>query len=472
MDTDTISPAFAADVVHRAKTTGWDSWLSHVAGAAGCSNPIRLAGDLHKVNEATGQILSARTTATMPDGVIYKACGTRRASLCPTCAKTYQHDAFHLVRSGMTGGKGVPETVTSHPALFVTLTAPAFGPVHTRSLTASGKVRPCHARRDADTCPHGIRLACHTRHDESAGQIGQPLCLDCYDHDAQVVWNIASGELWRRTRINIDRGLSRLAKAHGIAPASVRLRYVKVAEFQRRGAIHFHTLIRLDGRSPIAGDVVIPPPAAIGADDIAAIVTEAAASTHFRTAEHEERPEGWLIRWGAQVDVRQIELGNGELTENHAAGYLAKYATKATEDTGHLSARLDETTVHFYADPQGDHIARLIAACWDLGRQGGEWIRLRRWAHMLGFGGHFMTKARAWSTTFGALRDARAQWIRCQHEVDTEPAETTVLVNYLRYDGTGWHTAADALMASSAAARAREQRQIAREALHELNTMD
>ncbi|MBO3735698.1 hypothetical protein J5V16_22975 [Glycomyces sp. NEAU-S30] len=91
---------------------------------------------------------------------------------------------------------------------------------------------------------------------------------------------------------------------------------------------------------------------------------------------------------------------------------------------------------------------------------------------MLGFGGHFMTKARAWSATFGALRDARAQWIRSQHEVDTEAADTIVLVNYLRYDGTGWHTEADALMASSAAARAREQRQLAREALHELNTMD
>ncbi|WP_332842096.1 replication initiator [Glycomyces niveus] len=116
-------------------------------------------------------------------------------------------------------------------------------------------------------------------------------------------------------------------------------------------------------------------------------------------------------------------------------------------------------------------MARLIAACWNLGGDTG-WFRLRKWAHMLGFGGHFMTKARAWSATFGALRDARAQWIRSQHEVDTEAADTIVLVNYLRYDGTGWHTEADALMASSAAARAREQRQLAREALHELNTMD
>ncbi|HEU5129311.1 MAG TPA: replication initiator [Glycomyces sp.] len=466
-----IAPGFAADVVHRANTTGWEPWLGHVAGAGGCVNPVRLHGDLHTVDGSTGEILSARSTASMPDGVIYKACGTRRASLCPTCAKTYQHDAFHLVRSGMTGGKGVPETITAHPALFLTLTAPAFGPVHTRTLTASGRVRPCRARRDAETCPHGVRLACHTRHGEDSTAIGQPLCLDCYDHNAQVVWNVASGELWRRTRINIDRGLSRAAKARGIAPASVRLRYVKVAEFQRRGAIHFHILIRLDGRLP-GDNAVIPPPAGLDAETIAALVTDTVTTTRFRTDEHAACPEGWLIRWGAQVDVRQIELGDGELSENHAAGYLAKYATKATEETGHLSGRLTEATVQAYADPEGDHIDRLIAACWALGAEGGDWIRLRRWAHMLGFGGHFMTKARAWSTTFGALRDARAQWIRCQHEIDTEPSDTTVLVNYLRYDGTGWHTEADALMASSAAARAREQRQTAREALNELHTMD
>jgi hypothetical protein len=469
MSAPAISPGFAADVVARAEKTGWQPWLAHVAGAGGCSAPVRLRGDLHTVDATTGVVLTARTTETMPDGVIYKACGTRRASLCPACAKTYQHDAFHLVRSGLTGGKSVPQTVTAHPALFVTLTAPAFGPVHSRSLTASGMVRPCRARRDADVCPHGVTLACHTRHREDDSSIGQPLCLDCYDHDAQVVWNLASGELWRRTRIHADRALTRAAKARGIAPTSVRLRYVKVAEFQRRGAIHFHALIRLDGRTP-GDDAIVPPPAELDTEVITAIIAAAAASTSFRTDDHDEAPGGWLIRWGSQVDIRAVQLGDGDMTEGHAAGYLAKYATKATEDTGHLSGRLTEATVHAYADPRGDHIARLIAACWDLGGEGPEWIRLRRWAHMLGFGGHFMTKARAWSTTFGALRDARAQWIRRQGEVDTEAADTILVVNYLRYDGTGWHTEADALLATSAAARAREQRQAAREAMHdELN---
>ncbi|WP_026928587.1 replication initiator [Glycomyces tenuis] len=466
-----IDPGIARQIIDREATTGWDAWLAHVAGTGGCASPIRLRGDLHTADAATGEILSARSTSSMPDGVLYKACGTRRAAICPTCAKTYQHDAFHLIRAGITGGKSVPETVAGHPAAFATFTAPAFGPVHTRSLTASGQVRPCRARRDAETCPHGVRLSCTARHGEDASELGRPLCLDCYDHEAQVVWNAFAGELWRRTRITADRALARRAKAAGIDPATVRLRYVKVAEFQRRGAIHFHALIRLDGRIP-GDDSIIPPPPGLDADTIAAVLADAGSSTVFDTPEHPTTGRSWTIRWGSQLDVRTIALGGGEMTEGHAAGYLAKYATKATEDTGHLSGRLTETTVAAYADPEGDHIARLIHACWSLGTVAGDWARLRRWAHMLGFGGHFMTKARAWSTTLGALREARAAWARCQHAVDSPEPDTTVLVNYLRYDGTGWHTEADALMASSAAARAREQRQLAREALDELNTMD
>jgi hypothetical protein len=37
---------------------------------------------------------------------------------------------------------------------------------------------------------------------------------------------------------------------------------------------------------------------------------------------------------------------------------------------------------------------------------------LRRWAHMLGFGGHFLTKARRYSVTFTALRQARITYRR------------------------------------------------------------
>ena len=57
-------------------------------------------------------------------------CGNRRARVCRPCSTIYKYDAYHLVASGLRGGKGVPATVASTPRLFVTLTAPSFGPVH------------------------------------------------------------------------------------------------------------------------------------------------------------------------------------------------------------------------------------------------------------------------------------------------------------------------------------------------------
>ena len=44
------------------------------------------------------------------------------------------------------------------------------------------------------------------------------------------------------------------------------------------------------------------------------------------------------------------------------AGYLAKYATKSTEVTGHRSVRLDADSIGDYADPDGDHTARHVTA--------------------------------------------------------------------------------------------------------------
>jgi hypothetical protein len=100
------------------------------------------------------------------------------------------------------------------------------------------------------------------------------------------------------------------------------------------------------------------------------------------------------------------------------------------------------------------------------------WDSLQRWAHMLGFGGHFLTKARRYSVTFKVLRQARTLFRRLQvQEGDGSPdqrqdaldAETVLVINGLSYDGSGWHTTGDALLANTAADQARRRRQVARE---------
>jgi hypothetical protein len=85
---------------------------------------------------------------------------------------------------------------------------------------------------------------------------------------------------------------------------------------------------------------------------------------------------------------------------------------------------------------------------------------------MLGFGGHFATKSRRYSTTLGALRRARHDWRRDRqarldarfHDGDGSGETTTLLVGTLTFAGSGWHTTGDALLATTAAAHAREHR--------------
>src|SRR5262249_4285184 len=60
--------------------------------------------------------------------------------------------------------------------------------------------------------------------------------------------------------------------------------------------------------------------------------------------------------------------------------------------------------------PVSEHARRLITTCLRLGKLPElAVLRLSAWAHMLGFRGHFSTKSRHYSTTFGPLRAERAQ---------------------------------------------------------------
>ncbi|TDD22093.1 plasmid replication initiator protein [Actinomadura sp. KC06] len=336
---------------------------------------------------------------------------------------------------------------------------------------------PCHARRDLIHCPHGHPVACFARHDPRDERLGQPLCPDCYDHDHHVIWNNRAGELWRRTKQAITRRLNQLARQRGLAP--VRVSHGKVAEFQARGAVHFHALLRLDGIDPDDPTLIVPPPSGITAADLDDAIRYAAVRIVYTTDPHPDRPGGWPINWGEQVDVRIISLHGESVSDAMVAGYLAKYATKGTEITGHTSRRLHAHNIGLYADSQGGHTERLVHAAWTLGDYPG-FESLRRWAHMLGFGGHFLTKARHYSLTFAALRAARIHYRRTQPQgpehsderiqrQDDLDTETTIVLARLSYVGTGWKTTGDALLANTAADQARRRHQAGREELaHEL----
>jgi hypothetical protein len=217
--------------------------------------------------------------------------------------------------------------------------------------------------------------------------------------------------------------------------------------------------------------------------DLEDAIRHAATVIGYTTDPHPAKPEGWPIRWGEQTDVRPITLrGHDPLTDERVAGYLAKYSTKGTEITGHTSRRLDAASIDLYANPAGTHTERLVHAAWTLG-QHDDFASLRRWAHMLGFGGHFLTKARRYSVTFGVLRAARRIYRRTQDKgLDYAPErfdrqddlddETTLVIGRLTYAGSGWKTTGDALLANTAADQARAWQQAGRDEIQQHYALD
>jgi hypothetical protein len=550
----TLAPELLAGLVERAGRADFGAFEAQLRSSGFCVRPVRLSGRIETCDgHGRRRVWS---TDDEPDGVLRKACGNRREAVCPSCAERYRQDAYQLIAAGLRGGKGVPDTAAEHPAVFATLTAPSFGLVHSRALGSDGQPRRCRPRRDAPVCPHGNRLSCNAVHGDGDRCLGEPLCPECFDYEAAVTWNNTLGELWRRTTIYVPRAMARLL---GMTQAALKLEvrpaYVKVAEYQRRGLVHVHVLARLDRAMPAyRGDEIHPPAARFDAALLEQAVRDAVGDVF---APIPEELGGGRIRWGDVLDVRQLCTGGdrGEI-----AGYLAKYATKSTEQAGGLLHRVAAEDVD--GAPVREHVRQYMRTAFELNdtaiarrpsapplpaidletdwiaaapairlrramgvdervrirlhdgtvllgrvarlrrdapmrhgsalvaeldsggtvhlgdvasiepatrrvrRRDGRDCRLAASAHALGYRGHCLSKSRRYSTTFTALREARHAFVleqilarsrdATQRAIAMADAEQRTAT--FECVGVGHLTAADAYLAASAAARAREER--------------
>lgn len=476
-----LSASEEREIVSRLVTGTFENWASSAARVGYCANPVRIRGESTTFDKASGEATGHFSSDTEPLGALHLRCGNRRASKCPSCSRLYAADTFHLIRCGVVGGKGVPEQVVDNPLVFATLTAPSFGPVH--GIRDQG--RRCRPRSgEASRCPHGRSLSCLKVHGTDDSRLGQPLCWECYDYSAHLVWQWWAPELWRRFTITLRRFV---AKTLGVRASALNdhatVQYAKVAEFQLRGVVHFHALIRLDG--PRIGGGFAPSPASLDGKLLATLVERAASEVRFTAPPVLDEGTTRALAFGAQVDSRLVvahrrtDDPDRGLDAEQVAGYLAKYSTKSvTESAGedhtnaHLGrlravagaiadwAALDATLADDYESPNAEH----------------PYKRMANWVNMLGFRGHFSTKSRRYSVTLGALRRARhrAQVLiaKARAEGDRidlaeleaelmadEEEETTLVLGQWRFAGTGWATPGDAAMANAAAARAREYAQ-------------
>ncbi|MGY5053623.1 replication initiator protein RepSA [Streptomyces sp. 900105755] len=443
-----LDPATLNDLLRLAGSDGFDRIQDQIRRTGGCSDPIHLQGSTVTRDRTTGQILHRYDTDNEPGGRLRIACGNRRASRCPACAWTYAGDTYHLIRAGLVGdpAKGTPETIRDHPRVFATLTAPSFGPVHNRPGN-----RPCR---------------CGARHGEDASELGTPLDPETYDYAGAVLWNNHASDLWRYFTIYLRREIARhVGLTQKEAHAQSRVAFGKVAEYQKRGAVHFHAVIRFDG--PDGPDS--PPPAWATLDVLTDAIRAAAARVAVDVPPAGDQPAR-LLRWGTQLDVQPIgAFGHGEeITEQAVASYVAKYATKAAETTGTVDRRIGNKEALVLLDVP-DHPARLIAACLDLHALYPD-RKLRDWAHMLGFRGHFSTKSRRYSTTLGALRQTRADYRAAQQrealglpDPDDTKATTLTLAHWA-YAGHG-NTPGESWLAANVRREIQLNRETVREEL-------
>jgi hypothetical protein len=298
-------------------------------------------------------------------------------------------------------------------------------------LSKDGKtVLHCH--------PRGER-GCRRRHRADDPALGDPLDPARYDYTGAMIWNAQAGRLWHWT---MDRLTKELAARAGFSQRRFRLvgarSFAKVAEVQRRGLIHFHAIIRIDGVDPDDPGAVVPP------GDWASVemLTEAIRAAAGRAVV--VAPDGRQVRWGEQLEIHPITaFGPGtEITEatverylsQDAAGRIAECSTKAAETagtvdhpiwcrkcqgTGRTDATEERTTFDVetgeigcarFGEASGlaaaavdrecercagtgmsqaiaslkvsEHVRRMIQTCWDLG---GDPVyaelNLRRWAH-------------------------------------------------------------------------------------------
>jgi hypothetical protein len=119
--------------------------------------------------------------------------------------------------------------------------------------------------------------------------------------------------------------------------------------------------------------------------------------------------DGQSRGWGAQFDTMVIDPSDPDLAR--VASYLAKYSVKTTDGSPDFAYRF-KTRNEIVESKADGHRQRLALTAWDLAHEGAlRPLNLRLHAHALGFTGQLITKSRGFTTSFTALRAARASYM-------------------------------------------------------------
>lgn len=382
------------------------------AEALPCQRPVRMMK--HAVDGGTGEIAAEGKEVLL-------RCGTRQINRCPPCAALYRGDARAVIYEGLRTAIEAAEQV-----IFLTLTAPSFGETHRVPPTPSPRMnrrqRAAWEKRYHRPCPCGQTHAPGDRR-----WTGLPLRPSLYDYAGQVRWNSQAGRLWSRTADELSRVL-------GVE----RLVYAGTAEWQSRGAIHLHLILRV----PAGADLDVE-------SDRSRLIERTVRGVATFTGPNRS---GDRITWGPQTVAEVIGT---ERKAFRTAGYLAKLVGYAVKDLSNGDDRSTRAAV------MQRHHQRLTQAaeqmtCGQTGserealcryrstgqtapgsipvenarRQPCRSLRHKQW----GWRGHVLRRSRSWAAlTMTECRRRRSEFGKLQREAEGfGPHEDEALLIWLR----------------------------------------
>jgi hypothetical protein len=329
-------------------------------------------------------------------------CGTRREEDCEPCSKVWQADAFHaLIR----GANEVTEKLT-----FITLTpggAAEFGAVHTASYNG----------RASERC------ACRAYHRPTSPTVGLPVNPETFDYAKAASFNHAAPRL---ATVTMQKVWRQMAAATGLTVKEVRCPTVRVMEWQRRGLLHVHLLVR----GEVPADVVERAVRGAGKTESRRSITPASHAGH---------------RWGPQVDVQHIEPRD----RDHLIAYITKMVTYAIKDvTSHSPEKKSPAAAEHRnrMEQAGEEAVTCDNSCsvckhgWSKSKKAHGGIpfeigsrtsrkcrRHTRAERQFGFTGNVLSLNRSWGTTLGDARRTRQGWARAQHPAPATLPESVVV---------------------------------------------
>lgn len=310
-----------------------------------------------KVVTATGEVVN---------------CGSRSFLTCPKCARVYRRDWQAILADGVRESKPGRSTF-----VLLTLTAPSFGKVH-RVPKPGETTKWC---------------ACGRRHSESERVLrGVPVDARTYDYAGQVRFNRDVSELWRYTQIALRRALPD------------RFEMAAVREWQVRGVLHFHVLLRIEQLSVSRSSLV-----ELLEDTCAGLVASSSVDDS-------------VVRWGKQVDARVLGIEPGQV--RRAISYLGKVLGYVAKDLGAEAVSNRSPSAVAHADAL-NRAARDEMEC-TRNCQGANCGHRRH--RSMGAGSHAVSRSKAWTVLRRkTLKEQRRLWARAHGLKDNREKECVIV---------------------------------------------